>query len=191
MRRGPTTDPRHKCPSHPGRRKSPYATALRYSCRPRRCRTSRSPCPRRCWRRPPPRARRPCGRIANIRRRLSKCDALACADALTQHVGIARRDNRARDPRTRARSRARSAPRAAADCNRARDAARIRQAALRKVEGRKPRLRKCRLNLDRQSVRRRDRRISPAIAWRDPDAKPDLPKKRPERFRRLLFRVPS
>src|SRR5208283_2737195 len=44
------------------------------------------------------RAGRPRRRVTDVRRRLRQRDALSCADALAQHVGVVRRDDRARDP---------------------------------------------------------------------------------------------
>src|SRR5271157_465393 len=46
------------------------------------------------------RAGRPRRGVTDIRRRLRERDALSCADALAQHIGIARRDDRARNPGT-------------------------------------------------------------------------------------------
>src|SRR5271166_6598692 len=95
------------------------------------------------------RAGRPRRSVTDVRRRLRERDALSRADTLAQKVCIARRYDRARNPRTRAtigtearRARARPAPRAAADRDRTGDAARVRKAALRKAEGGQARLRK-------------------------------------------------
>src|SRR5271165_3831806 len=87
------------------------------------------------------RAGRPRRSVTDVRRRLRKRDALSSADALAQKICIARRDDRTRYPRTRAaigtqarRAGARPAPGAVAGHDRAGDAARVRKAALRKVE---------------------------------------------------------
>src|SRR5208337_1289158 len=87
------------------------------------------------------RAGRPRRSVTDVRRRLRQRDALSCADALAQHIRIARCNDRAHNPRTRAaigtqarRARAGPAPRAAVDRDRAGDAACVRQAALRKAE---------------------------------------------------------
>src|SRR5271165_6113656 len=144
------------------------------------------------------RAGRPRRRVTDVRRRLRERDALSRADALTQKVCIARRDDRAGNPRTRAaigtqarRARARPAPRAAADRHGAGDAASVRQATLRKAERGQARLRKGRVDLNRQAVRRHDRRIGPALAARDHKAKPDRRKQRPKRLSRSPRRPPA
>src|SRR5208337_3312314 len=137
-------------------------------------------------------------RVADVRRRLRQRDALSRADVLAQEIRIARRDDRARNPRTRAtigtearRARARPAPRAADDRDCAGDAAGVRKTALRKGECRQARLRKGRVDLNWQAVRRYDRRIGPALAARDQKAKPDRRKKWQKPLSRSSRRPPA
>src|SRR5271165_5539956 len=146
------------------------------------------------------RAGRPRRSVTDVRRRLRERDALSRADALAQKICIARRNDRARNPRTRAAigtearrvsARARPAPRTAADRDLAGDAARIRKTALRKAERRKTRLRKRRADLNRQAVRRYDRWIGPALAACDHKAKPDRRKERPKPLRQLPCLPPA